>query len=111
MKLFNKIIILLIFSTLLFGCQDLKRGFSKQNIDKGSEFLVKKKNPLETPPDFDQMPMPGVADNNLEETELNNTKIKNEINKVILKKDSDIIKKKTPEKPSGIEKEILKKIN
>lgn len=40
------------------------------------------------------MPMPGVADNNLEETELNNTKIKNEINKVILKKDSDIIKKK-----------------
>lgn len=60
---FKKIIFLLIFGLALFGCQDVKKGFSKTKIDKGEEFLIKKKNPLETPPNFDEMPKPGeIAD-------------------------------------------------
>ena len=40
---FKKIIFILILIFPLFGCQDLKKGFSKTKIDQGEEFLIKKK--------------------------------------------------------------------
>lgn len=57
-KLF--IILLPIF---LFACQgfsDAKKIMKNEKVLSTDEFLVKKKNPLVLPPDFEKMPEPGT---------------------------------------------------
>ena len=52
--------ILIYFSCLLFlySCQTLKDGLTGKKQENSDEFLVIKKNPLEIPPNFDELPVP-----------------------------------------------------
>ena len=52
--------ILLYFSCLLFlySCQSVKDGLTGKKQENSDEFLVIKKNPLEIPPNFDELPVP-----------------------------------------------------
>ena len=54
----NKIKLLLSLLILLSSCQAIKDGLTGKKNDNSDEFLVKKKNPLELPPDFDELPAP-----------------------------------------------------
>jgi hypothetical protein len=105
MKKFN-LIVLLIFSLQFFtSCQSVKQSFSPDKR-KGDEFLVKKKNPLVLPPDFEDLPVPKSEqlDETMEEEEIN-IKEKLGLDNKVIKKDS----KSSSE--GSIEKSILEKIN
>ena len=56
MKKFNTLLILFIF--LFTSCQSIKDGLSGRKNENSDEFLVKKKNPLVTPPKFMELPEP-----------------------------------------------------
>ena len=59
----NKVIYLIILIFLLTSCgenlQSIKRGITGEKQISTDEFLVKKKDPLILPPDYDSLPMPG----------------------------------------------------
>lgn len=66
----------LIFVFFLTSCQSIKDGLSGRKSENSDEFLVQKKNPLVTPPDFLKLPKPkdqDLADESLlidEETDI-----------------------------------------
>ncbi|MBA33315.1 MAG: hypothetical protein CMI84_00435 [Candidatus Pelagibacter sp.] len=54
-----KVLYLFTIIILLCGCQSVVENLSeKKRSDQGDEFLVKKKNSLEMPPDFNELPKP-----------------------------------------------------
>ena len=64
MKKFNTLLILFIF--LFTSCQSIKDGLSGRKNENSDEFLVKKKNPLVTPPKFMELPEPSNKKENTE---------------------------------------------
>tara|TARA_Y100000591_G_C21752115_1_gene655324 strand:+ start:700 stop:999 length:300 start_codon:yes stop_codon:yes gene_type:complete len=80
------------------GFQDVGKVLRNEKTKSTDEFLVKKKDPLELPPDFDKLPKPGEA--------INNEKISNEKINKILKMPQD----KGSNKSSSLEDSILEKI-
>ena len=55
-----KTILLIFLIPLLSYCGDVKDALQgKKRSEQSDEFLVKKKNPLQMPPDMDKLPMPG----------------------------------------------------
>ena len=54
----DKTILLLIFLVFLNTCQTLQDGLGGRKQDNSDEFLVEKKNPLELPPDYGELPTP-----------------------------------------------------
>ena len=70
---FILLLILIPFLTFCGGVRDALEG--KKRSDQSDEFLVKKKNPLQMPPDMNKLPMPG---DNLEiSSQTNNNEVKN----------------------------------
>ena len=65
----NKIKLLLVLLILLSSCQAIKDGLTGKKNNNSDEFLVKKKNPLELPPDFDQLPIPRKDKKNINQSE------------------------------------------
>ena len=66
MKIKNTII-LLILSSIIFSCTGAKDALQgKKRSEQSDEFLVEKKNPLELPPDFDDMPVPIEQEENIQ---------------------------------------------
>ena len=62
MKKINLILILVLFAlSFLASCQSIKDGLSGRKSENSDEFLVQKKNPLVTPPDFMKLPMPNES--------------------------------------------------
>jgi len=57
---------LIIFSIFLTSCQSVKDGLSGRKSENSDEFLVKKKNPLVTPPKFMELPEPSSKKENTE---------------------------------------------
>ena len=55
----NKIKLLLLLFILLSSCQAIKDGLTGKKNNNSDEFLVKKKNPLQMPPDMKKLPKPG----------------------------------------------------
>ena len=58
----NKIlsVILIFFGLFLYSCQTATEALQgKKRSDQSDEFLVKKKNPLQMPPDINKLPLPG----------------------------------------------------
>ena len=54
-----KTIYCLVLLIVLNGCQSVAENLQgKKRSDQGDEFLVKKKSPLEMPPDFNELPKP-----------------------------------------------------
>ena len=55
-----KIIIFISLIVLIQNCSGVKEAFEGQKrSEKSDEFLVKKKNPLQMPPDMNKLPKPG----------------------------------------------------
>ena len=55
----NKKILLYFYCFLfLYSCQTVKDGLTGKKQENSDEFLVIKKNPLEIPPNFDELPVP-----------------------------------------------------
>ena len=59
MKLTNSLIIFLFFLTACSGLKDAGKVLRNEKIRTTDEFLVKKKNPLVLPPNYDKIPEPG----------------------------------------------------
>ena len=97
------LIILLFLTVSCQSLQDAKRVLSNKKIKTADEFLVKKKEPLELPPEYDKIPEPGSL-----KTKKNKELSENEKIKKILKAPGkeDISNKNS----SSIEKAILNKI-
>ena len=104
MKFKNLIIIIaLIFVYSCSGAKDALQG--KKRSEQSDEFLVEKKNPLELPPDFDDLPVP------LEEGEEENIQANNEQDiKNILEIDTNEENSQETNSQS-LEQLILEKIN
>ena len=60
--MYRKIILILFLSLFTISCSDtlgtVKRGLTGAKADSADEFLVKKKDPLILPPDFENLPTP-----------------------------------------------------
>ena len=74
MKKISKLLILSIFIITLNSCGTVKEGFNNSKKKSTDEFLVKKKSPLVMPPEFDELPVPGV--NNQKQKNNENSEIK-----------------------------------
>ena len=57
-KLFKNIFFILIILITLNACQSVKDGLTGKKKTNSDEFLVKKKNPLSLPPEFEKLPQP-----------------------------------------------------
>ena len=94
---------LLILFILLISCSslsDAKKVLKNEKVTTTDEFLVKKRNPLVLPPNFEEIPKPGsISKKNEKEDE----KFKNILN---VPKTDNIPKNKS----SSIEESILNKI-
>ena len=87
----------------LMSCQSVKDGLTGKKTNNTDEFLIKKKNPLVLPPEFEKLPEPRDTVKKEEEDIFNILKID--------KKDQKEIKNIEIEKSESLEKSILKKIN
>ena len=85
---------------LLISCGNVGKILRNEKIKSTDEFLVKKKDPLILPPDFDKVPEPGS---------LSQPKIKdeNKLKKILKNPQNNSIKKKGS---SSTEESILKRI-
>ena len=97
--------ILFIFSFLL-GCQNIKDGLTLQKQSGADEFLVKKKNPLVLPPEFNQLPTP--ENNTNKKNDLPSSDIEKLLNKDNSNSNSDALKVESGS--NNIEQNILDKI-
>ncbi len=98
----NFFIINLLF-IILYSCgglEDAGKVLRNEKTKNTDEFLVKKKDPLILPPDYDKIPTPDSKIKNLDDK----TKLKN-----ILKAPKEEIIKST-DKSKSLEKKILEKI-
>ena len=103
MKFKNLIIIALIFVYSCSGAKDALQG--KKRSEQSDEFLVEKKNPLELPPDFGDLPVP------IEQSEEENIQVNNEQDiKNILEIDTNDENSQETNNQS-LEQLILEKIN
>ena len=63
-NLFKNIFLILLILGALSACQSVKDGLTGKKTNNSDEFLVKKKNPLSQPPDFDTLPAPTTLNKN-----------------------------------------------
>ena len=94
MKFEKNIFLIVIFVTFISGCSSIKdtlTGVTKQNTD---EFLVKKKDPLVLPPNFNDLPKPQTqknSENNDEESiDFSNILSESENKKEIIKNEGSL---------------------
>ena len=98
-----KKIFLLVFLFTLLSCQGLKdagKVLKGEKVKTTDEFLVKKKNPLQLPPNFDEVPEPDSINQDDKNDEGN-------IKKILKVPTQEKINSK---KKSSIEKSILREI-
>ena len=103
---FKNLIIIIITLIFVFSCSGAKDALQgKKRSEQSDEFLVEKKNPLELPPDFGDLPVP------LEQGEEENVQANNEQDiKNILELDTNEENSQETNNQS-LEKSILEKIN
>ena len=94
MKKFNFIVIALLLITGCGGLGDAKKVLKNEKTSSTDEFLVKKKEPLVLPPDFDKLPLP-------------QSQKKDKIKEILNVNENNIKDKKTS---SSIEESIIEKI-
>ncbi len=97
----KKIIYIMLLSFLTASCGDtlnsVKRGLTGAKADSADEFLVKKKDPLILPPDFENLPTPDERTLAVEET-------------LEFEKNLENITETESSATSSVENSILKKI-
>lgn len=100
MKIKNNILLALFFT--IVGCSSLKEAgqiIRNEKVKTTDEFLVKKRNPLVLPPDYEKLPVPGSVPENKENQ-------KDKLKKIL--KSSNIESQEN--KSSSVEKSILDRI-
>ena len=105
MKKNNPLIKIFLFLLFLNSCSTIAEGLGGGKQRNSDEFLVKKKAPLVLPPDFEQLPEPGVSPG--EDKALNTLSIEEIIGQSATNKTST----ETNSSNSSIEKSIIEKIN
>ena len=108
MKLSKYITVILLCAIFISGCNSVKETLSLKKKDSTDEFLVKKKNPLIMPSDFNVLPSPKNLNND------NKNKNQGEDTFDIKKALGDKSKTKTSSSKktnSSLEKSIIEKIN
>lgn len=99
-----------LFAILILGtfnaCQSVKDGLSGKKQTNSDEFLVKKKNPLSLPPDFENLPKPTTSNKNddKKDTEISLMEI---LSKNVITKNKVSV---SETQIGSLEKNILKKI-
>ena len=63
-NLFKNIFLTLLIMCAFSACQSVKDGLTGKKQTNSDEFLVKKKNPLSLPPEFEKLPEPKTLTNN-----------------------------------------------
>tara|TARA_B100000749_G_scaffold73830_1_gene55422 strand:- start:536 stop:841 length:306 start_codon:yes stop_codon:yes gene_type:complete len=63
----NKIVFFMMLSFLITSCESVREGLSGSKKQSTDEFLVKKKDPLVLPPDFENLPNPSERQVSVEE--------------------------------------------
>ena len=99
----KNIYFLLISTFLLVSCggmKDVGKVLRNEKIKTTDEFLVKKRNPLVLPPDFEKIPEPGSISKTIEDED-------EKIKKILKVPKTDNI---TKQKSSSIEESILNRI-
>ena len=105
MKKNNPLIKVFLFLLFLNSCSSIAEGLGGAKQRNSDEFLVKKKAPLVLPPDFEQLPEPGVSPG--EDKALNTLSIEEIIGQSATNETST----ETNSSNSSIEKSIIEKIN
>jgi hypothetical protein len=108
MKKNKPLIRIFLFLLFLNSCSTIADGLGGAKQRNSDEFLVKKKAPLVLPPNFDQLPEPGVS---LGEEKTLNTLNTLSIEEIIGQSSADDINTETNLSNSSIEKSIIEKIN
>ena len=103
----NKIKLLLLLLILLTSCQAVKDGLTGKKRNNSDEFLVEKKNPLELPPDFNQLPVPKKDEENINQSE----KIDEEIEDLFKNSNEIESSDDSTDTNQSAEEFVLKKIN
>ena len=105
-KLFKNIFFALVILITFSACQNVKDGLSGKKQTNADEFLVKKKNPLSLPPEFEKLPEPKTLTKNNDQ---NNSEIS--LKEILTKNTIAENTLSTDETSSGsLEKSILEKI-
>ena len=103
MKPLKQITFLILFSFLLTSCGEtmgsVKRGLTGAKSNSADEFLVKKKDPLILPPDYENLPKPEDGDEDVADYSV--------FEKTV---ESSIEQEDQQSSSSNIENSILKKI-
>ena len=99
----HKYIFIISILFLLNACQSIRDGLAGNKNNNSDEFLIEKKNPLETPPEFGMLPEPKKEIEPVDRAE----KIDENI-EILLKKEVSV--KNTSELDKSTEDFILKKI-
>ena len=102
MKKIEKIILYFILASMLYSCggfSDAGKVLRNEKVTNTDEFLVKKRDPLTLPPDYNTIPKPDS---------LNKTKTKEKNIKKILKISEEEMSKKNT---STVEQSILNQIS
>ena len=63
----NKIVFFMMLSFLITSCESIREGLTGSKNQSTDEFLVKKKDPLVLPPDFENLPNPSERQVSAEE--------------------------------------------
>jgi len=99
--MFKKITYAIVLAFFVTSCADtfssVKRGLTGSKKDATDEFLVKKKDPLILPPDYENLPAPDEESAAVEEFS-------------IFEEDLEILIENDPSTSSSVEDSILKKI-
>ena len=105
-KLFKNTFLIVLILFAFSACQNVKDGLTGKKQTNSDEFLVKKKNPLSLPPDFDNLPKPTDLS---KKDDQNDSEIS--LKEILNKNASTKSTVSTSEKPIGsLEKNILEKI-
>ena len=100
MKKISFLIIVFLFLASCGGFRDAGKVLRNEKVNSTDEFLVKKRNPLVLPPDYNEVPEPGSASKEYEDEE-------DRIKKILRgPKAKNIIQKKS----SSVEDSILNRI-
>tara|TARA_Y100001936_G_scaffold242102_1_gene278869 strand:+ start:372 stop:686 length:315 start_codon:yes stop_codon:yes gene_type:complete len=101
MKNISILVLVVLTTFFLNSCQSVKDGLSGTKKKNSDEFLVKKKNPLVLPPDFEKLPTPSDT-NVIEEND------EFDLKKVLNKRSQDQVL--TNKSDTKLEKSIIEKI-
>ena len=90
MKLSKYIFVILITAIFISGCNSIKNTLSGKKKENTDEFLVKIKNPLILPPNYDDLPKPvkktSEENNNNEDLDFSNILSESKVEKELIKK-------------------------